>query len=436
MNFVKILSDQRDEILNFDPSVLVKRKEEGQINLHSNLAQVVIGVRRCGKSTLCKKVLVESGMQFGYVNFDDERLIDLKPSDFDSLLETLYRINGEFRHLLLDEIQNIPRWELFVNRLLRQGMKLLITGSNANLLSSDLTTHLAGRHNEIRLYPFSFSEYCEAKRVDVTGLSTRSEALRQRALDKYLFAGGFPEITEGEEPQSYASSLLHTIVYKDICARHKIRYKERIWKLANMAIDRFCQEIPSSGLAKELDIKSTHTVDNYLKYLSDAFLICPVNKFSWKSAERRSIAKSYTIDLSFVSSHEAALQGEALGWRLENVVALELLNRNDKKTDRLYYYRKSREYEVDFVVVEREKVKELVQVCYDFRNPSAKLYRREINGLLRGAEELRCANLTLVIMEGEEKVLEAGGKRIKVCRAANWLSGIFGASGESLEFIY
>ena len=154
MNFVKILSDQRDEILNFDPSVLVKRKEEGQINLHSNLAQVVIGVRRCGKSTLCKKVLVESGMQFGYVNFDDERLIDLKPSDFDSLLETLYRINGEFRHLLLDEIQNIPRWELFVNRLLRQGMKLLITGSNANLLSSDLTTHLAGRHNEIRLYPF------------------------------------------------------------------------------------------------------------------------------------------------------------------------------------------------------------------------------------------------------------------------------------------
>lgn len=422
MDYAKILSDQREELDNTDVGKFVKRKEEKDIDLNSPLAQVVIGVRRCGKSTLCKKVLLESGVNFGYINFDDERLIDIKSDQFDELLQALYRINGKITHLFLDEIQNISRWELFVNRMLRQGMHLIITGSNANLLSGDLTTHLAGRHHEIRLYPFSFSEYCTYKGINLKSLTTKSQALRMRALDQYLYTGGFPEIVEGLVSEDYARSLLHTIVYKDICRRYRIRYKETIWRLANSVLDRFCQEIVSSQLAEELSVKSHHTIENYLKYLSDAYLVCMINKFSWKSADRRRISKGYAIDAAFISQHDAALQTEALGWRLENTVAIELLNRNDKKTDSLYYMRDSRNFEVDFVVVRDTHVKELIQVTYDFTNPSTKQYNREIGGLLKGAAATNCDNLTLIIMQGEPKDVEVDGRTVHIRLACDWLA--------------
>lgn len=110
------------------------------------MAQVVIGVHRSGKSTLCFNVLHESRVKYAYVNFDDERLFQLKASELNDVLEVLYKLHGGFTHLFLDEIQNIKGWHLFVNRMLRQGMKIIITGSNAKLLSSELATHLTGRH--------------------------------------------------------------------------------------------------------------------------------------------------------------------------------------------------------------------------------------------------------------------------------------------------
>ena len=155
MNLLQILIDQREEIINTDTRLLCSRKEESKIELKSKLAQVVIGVRRSGKSTLCQKVLLESGVDFAYVNFDDERLADLHADGLDEMLQCLYRINGDFTHLFLDEIQNIDKWPLFVNRLLRQGIKIILTGSNANLLSGELATHLTGRYHQ-RIVPVLF----------------------------------------------------------------------------------------------------------------------------------------------------------------------------------------------------------------------------------------------------------------------------------------
>ncbi|MDE5559576.1 MAG: AAA family ATPase, partial [Bacteroidales bacterium] len=147
MDFKKILSDQREELDNLDLSAFVPRMEERQINLKSKLAQVIIGVRRSGKSTLCQKVLLESGVKFGYVNFDDENFIHLPPEQLNEIIETLYRLYGPLDYLFFDEIQNIHEvWPLFINRLLRQGKHLIITGSNANLLSGELATHLTGRY--------------------------------------------------------------------------------------------------------------------------------------------------------------------------------------------------------------------------------------------------------------------------------------------------
>ena len=424
MDFLRILSDQRREILSTDVSALLTRKEEKEIRFDSPLAQVVVGVRRCGKSTLCKKVLIESGLKFGYINFDDERLADIKTDQLDRLVQVLYELNGEFNLLFIDEIQNVHRWELFVNRMLRQGMHMVITGSNANLLGGDLTTHLAGRFNEIKLYPFSFSEYCSVKGVSVNGVSTIDQGLRQHYLNEYLFTGGFPEIVKGYVGDNYASDLLHTIIYKDICKRYKVRYKETIRTLANIVLDRVCQEQSAYKLASDLEIKSFHTVENYLSYLSDAYLICPVNRFSWKPVERRKIPKFYAIDNSFISAHEGAIQSDVMGWRLENTVAVELLNRNEKAFDRLYYLKETRDYEVDFVVVKNSGIHELIQVTYDFSDPSVKLYNREVGALIKGAEKTKCENLTLLIGNGEPRTVESKGHIVNIKRAADWLVGL------------
>ena len=133
------------------------------MNLQSRLAQVVTGVRRSGKSTMCLNVLKESGLKFGYVNFDDERLSSLVGDDLDTVLTAAYKVYGDFDTLFLDEPQNIEEWALFVNRLLRSGMHLVVTGSNSHLLSGELMTHMSGRYNEIKLLPYSFAEYCAFK---------------------------------------------------------------------------------------------------------------------------------------------------------------------------------------------------------------------------------------------------------------------------------
>ena len=174
--YVNILSDQREELTNRHWKNIVTREEEKEINLNSPLAQVVIGVRRSGKSTLCSKVMLESGLPFGYINFDDDRLGKLTVDAFDTLLRALYQLNGDFNHLFLDEVQNIEGWELFVNRMLRQGMHMLITGSNANLLSGELATHLTGRYHQIELMPFSFQEYCSCKDVNILSYTTKAIA--------------------------------------------------------------------------------------------------------------------------------------------------------------------------------------------------------------------------------------------------------------------
>ena len=220
-DFEVILRDQMNELRETDFSQFVTRKEEKELDLDSNLVQVVIGVRRCGKSTLCQKVLMESKRNFAYVNFDDENLANLNAEQLNDILKALYNLYGNFDCLFMDEIQNAPKWHLFVNRLLRQKLHLVITGSNANLLSSDLATHLTGRYNQIELFPFSFQEYCTAKGIDTTGLTTKASGLRLHALEQYMKQGGFPETLNMKNQRRYIMSLLEAILTKDICKRYK-----------------------------------------------------------------------------------------------------------------------------------------------------------------------------------------------------------------------
>lgn len=420
--YVNILSDQREELTNRQWKNIVRREEEKEINLNSPLAQVVIGVRRSGKSTLCSKVMLESGLPFGYINFDDDRLGKLTVDAFDTLLRVLYQLNGDFNHLFLDEVQNIEGWELFVNRMLRQGMHMLITGSNANLLSGELATHLTGRYHQIELMPFSFQEYCSCKDVNILSYTTKAIALRDKALNDYLFAGGFPELLllSGAEQGDYVRSLVRTIVEKDIAKRYKLRYAQTLMDVANQVLDEFSQEHSFATVQKKHNLKSPNTAKKYLQYLQNAYLVLAMPRFSLKSSERRSVHKYYAIDPAMIAKRDEALMTESLGLRLENMVAVEL-KRRAAIDEQIYYFRKVREYEVDFVRVKGTHVEELIQVTYDFTQPRTKLYNREVGNLVKASNVLHCDNLTLVMMYGEPHDIVEGGKTIHCVLAAQWL---------------
>ena len=420
--YVNILSDQREELTNRHWKNIVTREEEKEINLNSPLAQVVIGVRRSGKSTLCSKVMQESRLPFGYINFDDDRLGKLTVDAFDTLLRALYQLNGDFNHLFLDEVQNIEGWELFVNRMLRQGMHMLITGSNANLLSGELATHLTGRYHQIELMPFSFQEYCSCKDVNTSSYTTKAIALRDKALNDYLFAGGFPELlllSEAEQGD-YVRSLVRTIVGKDIAKRYKLRYAQTLMDVANQVLDEFSQEHSFATVQKKHNLKSPNTAKKYLQYLQNAYLVLALPRFSLKSSERRSVHKYYAIDPAMIAKRDEALMTESLGLRLENMVAVEL-KRRAAIDEQIYYFRKVREYEVDFVRVKGTQVQELIQVTYDFTQPRTKLYNREVGNLVKASNVLHCDNLTLVMMYGEPRDIVEGGKTIHCVLAAQWL---------------
>lgn len=411
-----ILSDQKEEMEQEDFASYCPRKEELALSLDSKLAQVVIGVRRSGKSTLCAKFLHEKNANFAYANFDDDRLADMKAEDFDTVLDGLYQLYGDFNCLFVDEIQNIDGWQLFVNRMLRQKMHMFITGSNAKLLSKELTTHLTGRYIKTELYPFSFSEYARMKKVDLRSLSVKATALRKRALNEYLIEGGLPELLYESNRRGYIETLLNAIIKIDIAERFKVRYVEVLRRMAAYLADNFCQEFVASTIGEMFGI-SDHTAENYYSYLKEAFLLLGVPKFSYKSKERIRNEKVYVVDTAFVSDRTGSFSTENLGWRLENTIYVELLRRNRPRYADVFYYRDP-QWEVDFVVAKDGVVEQLIQVSYDISNEKTR--KREMRGLLNGARKFKCNNLLLISMEenGEEII---NGYTIQKESASEWL---------------
>ena len=398
----------------------VKRPEADLISLDNKQAQVVIGVRRSGKSTLCHMALLKAELNYGYVNFDDDRLANLTVEDLNKVLEGIYRVYGnDIKHIFFDEIQNVDGWHLFVNRLLRQGLRIIITGSNAKLLSSELATHLTGRYNEIRLYPFSFRDYCAYRKLATDTPTTRNVALLKNALDDYLMEGGFPELDTVSDKHVYVGSLVDAIITKDIMKRFHIRNGNGLKTLANHIINNAGQIINLTELVEAFKIGTDKTVRNYIDYLTQAFLMVPVTKFSYKSSERLRNGKAYVIDTGMMTFHPNNIITENLGWRLENAVLLELLRRNTPQRRDISYYRPtSRSREVDFVVSERGQVLELIQVAYDIANP--KTLSRELISLVEAAKKTGCNHLTLIACTDTRKET-IDSVVINVVSAVEWL---------------
>lgn len=416
---IQVLAEQKEYVEGYRPDKWVKRREEQLFEFGSPLAQVVIGVRRSGKSTLCHKVLLEHNVKYGYANFDDDRLANLQTEDLNTVLSCIYQIYGtDIEYIFLDEVQDVDGWHLFVNRLLRTNLHVVVTGSNAKLLSGELATHLTGRYNEIHLFPFSFREYCEYHNIDTNGVTTKTEATTKRAFMEYITMGGFPELQNIRNKRGYVQSLLEAIVTKDIRLRFKIRNVDVLRKTANHLINNVCQEVNYGSIAELLGT-TDQTVKKYVDYLQQAFLIQLLNKHSFKSKERIRNAKAYIVDPGLQNNRENSFAAENVGWRLENVVYTELLRRCSNDFLDIYYYKASpRSKEVDFVVCNQDKAVELIQVAYDIDNE--KTFNRETSSLVKASTALRCDNLTLIAFTQtrDEKI---DGKRIKILSAVDWL---------------
>lgn len=394
---LQVLAEQKEYVSSYHPEKWVKRSEEALFEFDSPLAQVVIGVRRSGKSTLCHKVLLEHGIDYGYANFDDDRFARLQTEDLNTLLSCIYQVYGtDIQYIFLDEIQNVDGWHLFVNRLLRSNLHVVVTGSNAKLLSGELATHLTGRYNEIHLFPFSFREYCSFRRIDTRGITTKAEAEKKTAFIDYINDGGFPEMQNLRNKRGYVQSLMEAIITKDIQQRFNIRNTDALRKIANHLINNVCQEVNYDSISQVLKI-TDQTAKKYVGYLRQAFLIQLLSKHSFKSKERIRNAKAYIVDCGLQNNRENSFAPENIGWRLENVVYIELLRRCSNDFLDIYYYKESpRSKEVDFVVCNQDKAVELIQVAYDIDSP--KTFNRETNSLVKASTALRCDNLTLIAM--------------------------------------
>lgn len=361
------------------------------------IIKVISGPRRAGKSSFAMRQLRDAG-NLVYVNFDDERLIALQ--DNDELVAAIQAIGaGSAPRLLLDEVQNLPHWELFVNRLSRQGFDLTITGSNAHLLSSELSTHLTGRYLETVIFPFSFSEYLRLAGPDIT------DAEKQQAFISYARQGGYPEpLIKGINHRDYLSLLFDSMIYKDIVKRCRVRNPAVLEDLATFLLSNICTEYSLTTLSKVTSVRSVHTVRKYLGYLEEAFLFFSIPRFSYKAREHITAnRKIYCIDNGFPDA-KAPRHSENTGRLFENLVAIDLRYHELTGAIRVSFWKNESQEEVDFVIQRGKDIVALIQVCSDPSDPRA--LEREKRALLKAGRDLSCKSLILLTGR-EESTLEA-----------------------------
>jgi uncharacterized protein len=405
-----VLLDQRDETDLLLQRCTVERAIEAELraSLDDKLIKVIMGVRRSGKSVVAHRTLKQKS--YAAINFDDERLFGIRTNELGLILEAALELYGKFQYLLLDEIQNVVGWELFVNRLQRNGYGVVVTGSNAHLLSQELATHLTGRHRAFEVYPYSFRELLQSQNIIIPnphGYSTRQQAELSAVFSAYLEAGGFPEIKEVVNPRVYLQDLYDRVLTRDIAMRHGIRHIRTFKEIAGYVAANCGSKLTYQNVAQAYNLGSIHTSRNYVTYLQDAYLFFGVDSFSFKRKDRvRRPRKMYGIDTGLIR----AVSGnrENRGLMLENLVFVELFRRGHT----IHYYADAHgKYEVDFVVSDDSSPNDvsLIQVCTDLSRPQTR--ERELRGLVQAAKafaDLPDEKLLVLTMDEKEPQSFAG----------------------------
>lgn len=417
-DYIKILQRQKANLEHLlTQTGIIDRAQCDRIDVNSAQAQIVVGVRRCGKSVLCRMALRRSGVPFGYIDFDDEPLRNVSADELDDVLKAAYVVYGPFRHLFMDEVQNVEAWQLFVNRLLREGMHLLITGSNSHLLSSELATHLTGRHIPIELTPFTFEEYRRFWGRSRPVL-TEEDAEARRDYLQYAQQGGFPETFGHPDVNAYYKALYDSILVRDIMQRHEVRQTSLFTNVAYTVMSNFACEMSATKLANQLQAKSVNMVQNFIGYMEEAYLVETVKLYGRKAWERTRLGKGYAVDMGLANLFTGYTAGDnRRGRTLENIVFLQLRNKR-RELDFKIYYHKDRRHEIDFLCERRGRVVKLVQVAYEIADPKTR--ERELLALFDMGREFKCDDL-LLVTDHDNEIVERDGLKVRIVDIVTWL---------------
>ncbi|MEA3493924.1 MAG: ATP-binding protein [Candidatus Margulisiibacteriota bacterium] len=413
----EIVLEQREVIKNKDLGIEREKLDliEGSIKLPH--AIVISGIRRVGKSTLLAQIMSKFYKYDAYyLNFEDERLMDFKVSDFNTLYEIFVELFGEKQVFFFDEIQNVKEWEAFVRRMYDRKFKFFITGSNASLLSKELGTKLTGRFVPVELFPFSFREYMRFKKYslpDKALMLTKERGKIKRFFNGYLKEGGMPEYLKYKD-LDILRRIYDDILYRDVVARYRIKEIKNLREMSLYFLSNLSALFSYNKLKQYLNLGSINTVKSFAEYLQNTYILFVINIFSF-SLKQQFIApkKIYCVDNALANAI-AFKFSENRGKFLENVVFVELKRRGSE----IYYHKTAKGLEVDFLVKKGRKVEKLIQVTLGMGKTGVK--ERELNALLSALEELDVKE-GMILTEEEEKEIKLGGKKITVKPVYKWL---------------
>jgi len=382
--------------------------------LNSHLIKLITGPRRVGKST--QALLMLRDKNFAYLNFDSQQLLDAW--DANLVMRMLDDVYPGYDYLLLDEVQNLDAWDLWVSELYRQGKNLVITGSNAKMLSSEMATVLTGKYLQVEMLPFSLEELFDWHKLDLHHLMPEQGAECKVLTDDYLRNGGYPEVVASRQlVRSYLDTLFDSIVWKDVAKRHNVRNITDLNNLAVYLVSNFCNPLSSNELAEELGFSSVNTTKKYMDYLHEPYLFYYLSRYNNKlKLMKKAPRKVYVVDNGFVAAKAFSVT-ENLGRLLENQIFIELVRRGYDTEKTMFYYRSRNDKEVDFVLRQGVHIERLVQVCYDLSSP--KTEKREVDAIVECAGELKCDNLTIVTYD-DERTIEKDGYKIDVIPIAKF----------------
>ena len=413
----EIILEQRDFIDRTEQGI----EREALLNLKKYFklphTLVVAGIRRVGKSTLLVQLMRSFYKDTSYYfNFEDERLLNFEPNDFNSLYELMVELFGEKKVFFFDEIQNVKGWENFVRRMQDRKFKFFITGSNASLLSRELGTKLTGRYLSQKLYPFSFKEFLSFKNYKFQQnnlYKTVERGKLKKFFNVYLKEGGMPEYLQYQNKE-VLKNVYEDILYRDIAVRYDIKETKSLRELALYFLTNLGGLFSYNKLKKNLSLGSVNTVKSYTEHLENSFLIFTINLFSY-SLKQQAVApkKAYYLDNGLANAVSFRFSRDK-GKFLENLVFVELKRRDED----IYYYKTKNNLEVDFLLKKGRKVKQLIQVSQNLKE--AKTKEREVKGLTTALKELKLKQ-GLILTEDEEETITLKGIKIVVQPVYKWL---------------
>ena len=398
---------ERDELMS-RPYLMRRSNQDTDLLLSSSLIKLITGPRRVGKST--QALLMLRDKNFAYLNFDNYSLLDAW--DANLVMRMLDDVYPGYEYILLDEVQNLDGWDLWVSELYRLGKNLVITGSNARMLSSEMATVLTGKYLQLEMLPFSLEEFFDWNKLDLHCLNPEDKTNSLVLADDYLRNGGYPEVVASRQlTRSYLDTLFDSIVWKDVAKRHNVRNVTDLNNLAMYLVSNFCNPVSANDLTTELGFSSVNTTRKYMDYLHEPYLFYYLSRYNNKlKLMKKAPRKVYVVDNGFVTSKAFSLS-DNLGRLLENQVFIELVRRGYDVERTMFYYRSRNDKEVDFVLRKGAHTERLVQVCYDMRNP--KTEKREVDSIVECAGELKCDNL-VIVTNNDKRTIEKDGYKIDV----------------------